>query len=193
MTAYLGKWWHTYEFLAYKKNKCFTLGLVVSKMRSWSQWWRGCWEFSKIPRELSHGKTLNLLFQHSIEKETEAEEMCYDLPRNVWLLKPVCTPPYNQRVKSSKKCQILHADSITCRLGRMAGKMEGYRRERACPRLPTVPSNLHQCWPGNGRTVNLPFDHTHLPQPIQTRCWLLWAQNRGPEVTVIPWPQDAKS
>lgn len=28
MTAYLGKWWHMYEFLACQENKCLTLGLL---------------------------------------------------------------------------------------------------------------------------------------------------------------------
>lgn len=170
MTEYLGKWWHVYEFLAYQENKCFTLGLLsvneilVTMMKRMLR-------IFKDPKRTFSWENFEFFVPTFYRKGNWGWRRCYDLPRNVWLLKPVCTPPYNPIVKSSKKYQILHADPITCKLGRMEGEKEGYRWERACPRLPTVPPNLHQCWPENGKAVNLPFDHIHLPQPIQTRCW----------------------
>ena len=41
---------------------------------------------------------------------------------------------------SKKKCQTLHADSITeCDLGGWRGRREGHRWEKAAPGLPTFP------------------------------------------------------
>lgn len=81
-------------------------------------------------------------------------------------LKPVCFPPYNPTVshpKSAKSYMLTQSQNTTWR---MKGKKEGYKRKTAAPGLPTVPPTLHQCWPGKGRAVSLPFDQIHSHQSI---------------------------
>lgn len=81
-------------------------------------------------------------------------------------LTPVCFPPYNSTVSHPKSAKSYMLTSHRTWLRRMKGKKQGYRRKRAAPGLPTVPPTLHQCWPGNGRAVSLPFDQIHSDQSI---------------------------
>lgn len=78
MTAYLGKWWHMYEFLTCQENKCLTLGLLSVNEILVTMMKRTLRILKDLKRTFS--RMLNLLFQHPIEKETEAGEGAMTCP-----------------------------------------------------------------------------------------------------------------